>query len=71
MIYIKYTLKNDPNHWSIWAHEKGSKTEINILDSKGSTYPYKERLNLKEDKKDWYIKYMKQEELDLLKLEFL
>lgn len=71
MIYIKYIWKEDPNVWSIWAHEKGSKEEMMIVDFNGNTHPDKERICLKEAKKYNHIKYLTKKEIDMIKLELL
>lgn len=71
MIYIKYSYKNDPTHWDICAHEKGSKEESLLIDSRGNTYPYKYTFNLKFRKKYYDIKYLTKKQVDLLKLGLL
>lgn len=71
MIYIKYTNRNYPSSWSIWAHKRGSKEETRVLSSYGDTYPRHDSLNLKIDRGTHIIKYLTKEEVDLLKLELL
>lgn len=71
MIYIKYTDKSDPYIWFIFAHVKGSKIETYILNFNGDTTPYKEELNLKKLRRFYITHYLTEEEVDLIKLEYL
>lgn len=71
MIYVKYINKDDPSYWYIYAHEKGAKTQIQIVDWQGSTNLHIWFFNLKEHKKYFKIKYLTKEQVDLLKLELL
>lgn len=71
MTYIKYTWKDDPTKWAVWAHEKSSKEETMIVNWAGNTYPYKKAIKLKFFKRYHKITYLTDEEVDLLKLELL
>lgn len=75
MIYIKYTDKDDPTGWVIYAHKKGSKTETKLLNAGGDISQYTTTFNLKNRKKNWHITYLTKEEverqIDFRKLELL
>lgn len=70
-VYVKYSFKDNPTHWVVYAHTKGNNRETLVCGSEHYVWKRYEIFNPDEARRFCHIKYLTEQEVDLLKLELL
>lgn len=71
MKYVKYVNKDNPDDWAIFQYEDGDTHDKLVYQNKIGSFKEYFPIDFNRDKQYFYIIFLNEEEVDLLKLELL